>query len=189
MGVGFTTGMLAAGGGFSAASSMIGGEMQASAIEKQAKYNATVYGQQAEMIKTQKKIQDVQFNRQAGAMRGSMVAQTAGKGLALSGSPLAVMIDNETQMQFDKAIADYNLDIERNYALSAAENERVRGANDAKAARFGGYANGFMNALNAGAQVGLLKSQNATGGKTIFRPSYPTNRKTYHSPYGNTYKY
>ena len=184
-----TASLLMAGGGFSAASSMIGGEMQASAIEKQAKYNSTVYGQQAEMIKAQKNIQDVQFNRQAASARGSIIAQTAGKGLALSGSPLAILIDNETNMQFDKAIADYNLDIERNYALSAAENTRVQGANDAKAARFGGYSNGFLNALNAGAQVGILKSQNSMGGKTIFRPSYPTNRKTYHSPYGNTYKY
>lgn len=162
MAIGTTAALLLAGGGFTAATSIGAGNAQAKAIEKQAAFNAEVYDQQGEMIKAKKNIQDYQFNREAARVRGSVVAKTAGKGLMLSGSPLAILIDNETQMQFDKAIGDYNLDIERNYAMSGANYTRQTGKSQSALARFTGYSNAFSTALNTGTNIGIL---NAKAGK------------------------
>src|SRR3990172_4138920 len=107
-------GAIIAGGAYSAYSQAKGGQQQAKSIERQAAFNAEVYEQQA------KKIQDTQYLRAASRMRGSITASAAGKGFLMSGSPLAILIDSESQLQFDKAIDDYNLDVERNFALSGA---------------------------------------------------------------------
>ena len=150
MALGTTAALLLAGGAFSATTQVMGANTQAKAIQKQAEYNAQVYGQQADMVAEQKRIQDYQFNRQAARLRGSIIAKTAGKGLMLGGSPLAILVDNESQMQFDKAIADYNLDVNRNYALSGADYYRQSGKIQSRAARFGGYSNAFSTMLNTG---------------------------------------
>ena len=189
---GMTTSLLLAGGAVSAGTSILGGNMQAKSIEQQADYNAKVYEQQAEMVTQKKKITDYQYGRAQGQMMGSIVSQTAGKGLTLSGSPMAILADTESQLKFDNAIADYNLDVERNYALSSAANERTRGANEAKEARFSGYSNAFSTLLSTGANIGTQKSLGGArgSGRTIYRPSYsPLRGNTYKSPYGNTYKY
>ena len=163
MAIGTTAALLLAGGTFSATSSVMGGNTQAKAIQKQSEYNAQVYEQQGQMILEQKKIQDYQFNRQAARARGSIVASTAGKGLLLSGSPLAILADNESQMQFDKAISDYNLDVERNYAISAAKNTRQQRIYNSRAARYSGYTNAFSTLLNTGTNVALLNMSSRIG--------------------------
>lgn len=137
-------------GGFSAATQIGAGNAQAKTIKKQSEYDASIYDQQAEMVKHKKEIQDYQFNREAARARGTIIAQTAGKGFQLSGSPLAILIDNETQMQFDKAIGDYNLDVEYNYAKSGATNTRESGVAKSRLARTQGYTNAFTTLLSTG---------------------------------------
>lgn len=156
MAIGTTAALLMAGGAFSATSSVMGANSQAKNIQKQAAYNAEIYGQQAEMIKNKKKLQDYQFNREAARARGSIIASTAGKGLLLSGSPAAILADTESQMQFDKAIMDYNLDVEANYATSGASYMRATGKAQSRLARFSGYSNAFSTILNTGATMGML---------------------------------
>lgn len=156
MALGTTSALLMAGGAFSAGSSIIGANQQAKAIQKQAEYNAQVYDQQAEMIKQKKKIQDVQFLRQSAFHRSSIIAKTAGKGLLIGGSPLAILADNESQMLFEKAIADYNLDIERNYAFSGANYMRETGRAQSRLSSYPGYGNAFSTILNTGSQLGML---------------------------------
>ena len=155
--------LLMAGGTFSAASSITGASQQAKAMKRQGEFNAQVYEQQAEVIKEQKKIQDYQFNRQAARARGSIVSRTAGKGLLMSGSPLAILADTESELLFDKAIADYNLDINRNYAASGANYYRQNAAIQSRLAKYTGYSNAFSTILNTGAmmemqQPGLFKN-------------------------------
>ena len=147
---------LLAGGAAMATTQVMGANQQAKAMTRQAEYNAQIYEQQAGMIQEKKKIQDYQFLRQANAARGSIVAKTAGKGFNMGGSPLAILIDNETQMQFDKAIGDYNLDVERNYALSGATNTREQGVINSRAARYTGYSNAFSTILNTGTTYGMM---------------------------------
>lgn len=165
MAVGTTAALLMAGGAFSATTQVMAGQAQAKNIARQAEFNAQVYDQQGEMIKEQKKIQDVQYLRQSASARGKIVSQTAGKGLLLSGSPLAILVDTESQMQFDKAIADYNLDINRNYATSAGTYSRQSGAAGARLAAFSGYSNAFSTILNTGANIGMLNLKPGQGGK------------------------
>ena len=157
--------LMIGGGAFSAVSSAMAGQAEASNIQKQAEYNAQIYEQQAEMIQQKKKISEYQFNREAAFARGSVVASTAGKGFFLSGSPMAILIDNESQMQFDKAVNDYNLDVERNYAMSGATNTRAQGASQASAAKMAGYTNAFRTMLSLGANRGL-SSFGSTGTST-----------------------
>lgn len=154
--VGTTAALLLAGGAFSATSSIMAGNAQASAAKSQANYNAQVYDQQAEMIKEQKKISDLQFIRNTATARGRVIAATAGKGLNLSGSPLAILIDNESNMQFDKAIEDYNNQIGQNYYTSAGVNTRQTGAAQARLAAYTGYTNAFSTILNTGSTMGML---------------------------------
>jgi|GEM_PF-2387701 len=192
MAIGTAGALLIAGGAFSATTQIMGANQQAKSIQKQAEYNAQVYEQQATMVMEKKKIQDYQFHRQAAAVRGSIIAKTAGKGLMLSGSPLAILIDNETQMQFDKAIGDYNLDIERNQAMSSATSIRETGATEARAAKAAGYSNAFSTILNTGSTMAMMNlgnplAKNQAPQRIIHRPS--NTGRTYKSPYGNTYKY
>ena len=150
------TAAIAGAGAFTAATQVGAGNAQAQAIKKQAEYNAKIYDQQGVMIQEKKKIQDYQFNRQAAQARGAIVARTAGKGFNLGGSPLAILIDNESQMQYDKAIQDYNLEVERNYASSGATYMRQTGAAQSRLARYSGYAGAFSTLLSTGANIGML---------------------------------
>jgi hypothetical protein len=163
--VGTTAAILLAGGAASAGMSVAGGNAQAKNIQRQGEFNAQVYDQQAEMIKEKKKISDTQFLRNSAQVRGSIVAKTAGKGMLLSGSPLAILIDNESQMLFDKAIGDYNLDVESNRAKSGAIYSRETGAAQAKLARFTGYSNAFSTMLNTGTSIGALNLKPGQGAK------------------------
>ena len=155
-GVSTTAALLIGGGAFAASSSIMGANQQAKAMEQQANYNAEIYGQQAEMVKQKKKIADQQFLRNAANARSTIISRTAGKGLNLGGSPLAILIDNESQMQFDKAIQDYNFDVETNYAKSGQTNTIEQGRVNSRATRYAGYTNAFSTMLNTGAQIGML---------------------------------
>src|SRR3990167_282872 len=146
-------GAIIAGGAYSAYSQAKGGQQQAKSIERQAAFNAEVYEQQASMIQEKKKIQDTQYLRAASRMRGSITASAAGKGFLMSGSPLAILIDSESQLQFDKAIDDYNLDVERNFALSGATATRFAGQEQARLSRATGYSNAFSTLLNTAGTV------------------------------------
>jgi hypothetical protein len=157
--------LLLAGGAFSATSQIMGAQQQAKAIKQQAEFNAQVYDQQAAIIQEKKKIQDVQFAREAARARGSIIARTAGKGLLLSGSPAAILADTESQMLFDKAIADYNLEIDRNYALSGAGYYRRSGAIQSRLARFQGYTGAFSTILNTGANMAMMNYLPKRAGK------------------------
>lgn len=145
-------------GGVSAYKQAQSGRTQAKSLIGQGEFNAQVYEQQAGMIQEQKKLQDYQFNRQAAKARGSQISRTAGAGLLLSGSPLAMMIDSETQMLLDQAVGNYNLDVQRNYALSAAKASRDQAYQNAKLARSTGYTNAFTTLMSLGTSAAMLKA-------------------------------
>lgn len=165
MSVGIASAIMLAGGAYSAASQYSAGKQQAQNIQRQSEYNAQIYEQQAGMIMEQKKLKEYQYNREAARFRGSVIARTAGKGLNLSGSPLAILIDNETQMKYDQAIDQYNLDVSKNYALSGAEYTRQTGVQESRLARARGTAGAFSTILNSATNYAILNM------------TYPTARK------------
>jgi hypothetical protein len=75
----------------------------------------------------------------------------------MSGSPLAVLVDNETQGQLDKSIGQYNLEIQRRYAMSEATNSRFVGSEQSRLAKMTGYSNAFSTMLNTAGTVASMK--------------------------------
>jgi hypothetical protein len=134
---------------------------------KQAKYegeyNASIYEQQAKMIEEQKGLESYQYSRGIARMKGMTIARTAKSGLMMGGSPLAIMIDNETQMQLDKSVGQYNLNVQKQYALSGARYYRYSGNEASKAALFSGYTNAFSTLLSTGFNSSMMSMPQRAG--------------------------
>ena len=149
-------GAMIAGGALTATTQIAAGRAQAKSYQRQGEFNAQVYEQQAGMIQEQKKLEEYQYNRRAAKLRGSIISRTAGAGVLLSGSPLALLIDSETQLQYDKAIGQYNLDVQSRFAQSAAANARYAGQEQARLAKFTGYSKALSTILNTGTNIGMM---------------------------------
>lgn len=133
--------------------------------KKIAGYNAAVYQAQAAFMDTQKRIEseriDIQknlesarFKRFRGALNATFTARLASSGLDFSGSPVAVMVDNLTQIGIDesvmrynfeigKATNEYNLDKEKFGMLSTARAYKRQG----EVSQLEGYSNAFSSML------------------------------------------
>ena len=120
---------------------------QGLAANREAKYNASIFGKQAEMITAQQGLEGYQYDRAMAKMSGGLTARVAKAGLMMSGSPMAVMIDNQTQMELDKSIGQYNLEVQKRVALSQAEAYKKKGRN----AVISGFSNAFSTLLTTGA--------------------------------------
>lgn len=157
--MGLETGLIAGTiglGALTAVNQAKAGKQQASAVQRQGEFNAQVYEQQAQMVLEKKKINEAQYLRNKKRASGSIVAGAAGKGFQFSGSPLAVLTDVETQLGFDRDIENYNLDVERNFALSGASFQRETGRQQAALSRATGYSNAFSTILNTAFMAGRL---------------------------------
>lgn len=154
--MGVETALIVGMGAMTAATQIQAGRKQAQAVQKQGEFNAQVYEQQGQMVLQQQKIKNDQYLRQKRKMEGTMIAGTAGKGFDLSGSPLAVMIDNETQLGFDNSISNYNSEVQKNYATSGANYYRETGKQQSSLAQTQGYSNAFSTILNTGFMAGRL---------------------------------
>lgn len=95
--------------------------------KNEANYNASIFQNQAGMIDEQKKLQAMQEDRAIRKAMGTTVAATASKGIKLEGSPVAIMIDTMTQMEYDKAIGQYNLDMQKYGVMAEAESIKRKG--------------------------------------------------------------
>lgn len=80
---------------------------------REARQEASLYQRQASLVEKQQEIAAYQFARQKKKAVGTMISKTAQAGVGLSGSPMAVMLDNLTQMEYDQAIEQYNLEQEQ----------------------------------------------------------------------------
>ena len=124
---------------------------QGVSANNEAKYNASLSEQKAQQIDIQKGLEGYQADRSINKMRGTIISRTAANGLDMSGSPMASMIDTLTQMELDKSIGQYNLEVEKRNALSTADQYRRQG----QSALMAGYANAFSSIL----QGSFLASQ------------------------------
>ena len=152
-------------GAVSAISSIAAGNAQAKDIKRQGEYNAQVLEQQSQMVAEQAKLKDAQDTRNMARVRSTEIARTGKNGLMLSGSPLAVMVDNETQMQLDKNVNQYNYTVQQNYLQSGANSYRYQAGQNAKLAKMQGYSNAFSTMLKtAFAASGPSSSSPMTSG-------------------------
>lgn len=163
--MGAMTAMMVGLGVAGAATQVIGGfqqkkeaEYNAKVIQNEAAYNAGVYREQAGMIEQQKQLKKMQDERMIRFAMGKTVSSTAAKGLELSGSALAVMVDSMTQLQMDKAITQYNYDVEKYAVLSQAESISRRGASmaaryrrEGETAMFAGITGGLSTLMGTAA--------------------------------------
>jgi len=174
MAIATSTAILIGLGVATAGSQVASGRAKAKASKQEGEFNAQVYEQQAEMVKQKQKIQEYQFDREGARMRGAIISQTAGKGLLMSGSPMAILADSESQLEFDRAIGRYNSQVEENYARSGADYQRTSGSNQARLAKAEGYSNAFSTLLSTGSSVSGMrtgsvpkKGFNTIGGNSI----------------------
>lgn len=127
--------------------------------------NQALVDTQKGLVEKNKQLELYQTNRQIGQVMGTTRARTAGKGITLSGSPMAIMLDTYKQMEIDKRINQsnydmqkYNLDIEK-YNIAIEKNRALSQAaayrRQASTSVFTGYTNAFTSALQTGVNYGL----------------------------------
>ena len=146
--MGLMTSALVGLGALQVGSSVVSGIAQ----NKEAKYNASLMEQQAANIENQKGLTAYQANRQIGQVMGTSRVRTAGAGLEMSGSPMAIMLDTYTQMEMDKRISLNNLETQKQQSLSQASAYKRQG----KTALYKGYTGAFTSALSTGLNYGLM---------------------------------
>ena len=150
-----TSAVLLIAGAVTAGMQVASGTAKSREIKEQSAYNAAIYEQQAAMIEAQKGVESSQYDRAIRRMRSTAISRTAKSGLMLGGSPIVAMIDAETQMRFDQAIGQYNLDVRKNRALSGATETLRRGKAGSRTALMTGYTNAFTTLLTTAASANI----------------------------------
>ena len=165
-------------------------DRNAEAVLSESNYNAGIYEQQAGMIEQQKNLKIAQDKRQIRFVQGETVAMTAHKGIELSGSPLAILVDSSTQMNMDMAINAYNYDMDKYAALSQADSIRRKGATTAGAyrrsgdtARMGGIVGGLTTMFSSGTSAASSFKQTTPTKKinTTGKGGYGSRQSAYRS--------
>jgi hypothetical protein len=121
--------------------------------EKEANLNATIMEGQAGLIDVQKDIEKAQYQRAQGKAMSSSFASMAGQGIMPSGSPMAVLLDTQTQMELDKAIGQFNLEQQKRYKMEEANAYRRQG----KMAKQQGYMGAFTSMLQGASNYAMYK--------------------------------
>lgn len=111
---------------------------------RESKYNASLYSQQANIIDAQKRIEAGQYDRAGRQLAGTTMANAAKSGLGFGGSSLAVLIDSMTQLEMDKSIGQYNLEVDKRYSQATADAYKRQ----AKAQRTTAFTNAFTTLLS-----------------------------------------
>ena len=138
------------------AASMIG---QGQAANNEAKINASLMEGKAGLIDVQKGIESAQYDRLKGQYMGKTIANVAGAGLKLSGSPMAVLSDSQKQINLDQAIGQFNLEQQKRYTLAEADQIRRQG----KQAVQTSYTNAFSTILSGVSKYATYQGWGTSG--------------------------
>jgi len=140
----------------------------------QADYQAKLLEQKAGIIDQKKAIEAQQYDRMSRQFAGKLRARAAASGLEMSGSPAAVLIDSLAQIEFDKQLGQYNLEVDKIYNLNSANMYKAQG----KMAVSQGYSKAFSTIMLYGAGQ-LAKGAGSTGSYSDPKGVMPKN------PYNN----
>jgi hypothetical protein len=144
--------------------SAISSIQQGQAANQEAKINAALMEGKAGLIDVQKGIENEQYNRLKGQSMGKSVVAIAGQGVKMSGSPMAVLLDSQKQINIDQAIGQFNLEQQKRYTLAEADQIRRQG----KAAVSSSYTNAFTSILSGASNYATYKGW---GAKSTFDTS------------------
>jgi hypothetical protein len=133
--------------------SAIASIQQGQAANREAKINAALLEGKAGLIDVQKGIQYAQDTRGMGQAMSQTTANIAASGIQMKGSPMAVLLDQQTQMGIDRAIGQFNLEQSKRYTMAEANAERRRG----KLAQSAGYTGALVSALGGAEKFGNYK--------------------------------
>lgn len=114
------------------------------AASRESKANADIYQQQAHQIDISKGIESLQYDVAKRQVSGKIRAGAAARGLEMSGSPMEVLLDNMTNLELDKSIGQYNLEVQKRQALTTASMYKRQAGN----ALFSGFSNAFSTLLS-----------------------------------------
>lgn len=142
---------------------------QGRAQQAEANYNASLLNDKAGMIDMQKGIEATQYERLKSQMAGKQMAAMGAAGVGPSGSPMAVMIETQKQINIDKAIGQYNLEREKFYTKSEAEAYKRQG----KRAATSGYMNAFTTMLSGASEYAKYSGAQKS---SFFKSSFPESR-------------
>lgn len=126
---------------------------QGKAAQAEANYNATLVEGKAGLIDVQKDIEYGQYQRLKGRTASTSMANIAASGIAPTGSAMAAILSNETQINLDQAIGQFNLEQEKRYTLSEAEQIRRQGKQSASTAKL----NAFSTILRGVSDYGIYQ--------------------------------
>lgn len=107
------------------------------------KYNASLATNEAQLYQVQGNITQGQYTREAGKLLSTQTAQAGAAGIQPTGSLAAVMLDSQTQINTDAAIARFNTQMNINYAQNTAAQLRRKASQDV----FSGYSSAFSDTL------------------------------------------
>lgn len=147
--------------GFSAALLTISAAQGISAIGQgyaqsaQAKYNASLATNQAGLLKVQGDITQGQYTRQAGETLSKSTAIAGAAGIEPTGSAAAVMLDAQTQIHTDAAIAAFNNTMGINNANDKATMLKQQAQQDV----YSGYSSAFSDVLSGATQAALYNKK------------------------------
>jgi hypothetical protein len=123
------------------------------------KFNASLYTDQASALAVQGSIEQGQFKRYGAKMLSKQTAVAGAAGLEPTGSVAAVMLDSQTQINTDMAIAKYNNTMAINAANAKAKDLKIK----ASQAVFSGYSSAFSDLLKGASAYGAYTTP-ASGG-------------------------
>jgi hypothetical protein len=132
------------------------------AQKAEANFNATLVEGKANLIDVQKDIENAQYNRLKGKVMGQSFAAMGASGVMPVGSPMAVLLDTETQINIDQAIGQLNLEQQKRYTQAEADSIRRQG----KQAVYSGYSGAFSTMLKGAGEYAMYKGFNLDSGAT-----------------------
>lgn len=171
---------------FAAYASLAAGQvLQGYQQKKQADYQARLYEVEAQNIQYSQDIEARKYDRLRNRYQGTFMARLAKSGIDLSGSPAAVLADSLTQIEMDKQIGLYNLELQRSSALSTASAYKTMG----KQAVLKGWGNAFQTMMLYGAdKLNTMMPTTSGSGARSGAGSASAYGSTYYSPMTASYR-
>lgn len=133
---------------------------QGYAEKEEAKFNATLVDNKATLIEAQKGVEAGQYERLKASTLSTSMARIAKAGIKPTGSAAAVMLDTQTQINIDKAIGQFNLEQQKQYTMSEAEQIRRKGQQSV----YSGYSRGFSTILSGASGYAQYKGWDLSQG-------------------------